>query len=817
MAKKGLKILETRYFGLIIGVLVFLLLFALSSGTVLISNIELNVLDLNFRLKNIVRRTRVQEGVTLERRNPKISPDILIVAIDDRSLDRFGRWPFPRYTHANLAASFSRIKNQNERENALFFDIFFIEPALAAEDDALLVSNIQQNGRVFLETILTRATNPPGTEEEYFARQDIMYNSYGSITNIKGDWTKIETFHGLYPPLKPYARATYGYGHPNFVEDADEVYRRQPLIVKSARELAEIPLDELSPADLRPEERKDFVRLAWTDKNNIRHDVPYPITEKVLADLRKDMEKNAPLKAVDTDNDKKPDLYYYVVRKYRDRFLPSITTSLALQYFHKKLSDIEVVLGKYISIPSPMTYNKETQTLEPYKLTVTPPEVDENGNIVKQGAYRIVDEIRIPINKTGQMSINFMGIASSASPQGHQTFPVRSFSGYASRVPAADPAKWPRTKAVGNKILMVGPFSKGIAEDEKTTPYGLMYGVEIHANALNTIIMDNFLYYVPAWANMLILLGMCLLTSFMASRLPTVWSLVLSIFMTVVLFFAISLIFDLYHYIITLSAPILGVLLSFLSVIVYRIMTEEKDKRRIRDMFGKYVSPHVVDQILENPPELGGVDKDLTVFFSDIRGFTTLSETMTPQELVNHLNLYLTAMTDIILEHEGTLDKYVGDEIMCFWGAPLPQEDHAIFACKCALKQMRVLGELNDQWPQEKRINIGIGMNSGIMTVGNMGSSGRMNYTLMGDNVNLGARLEGTNKQYMTNIIMSEHTYGLVKDRVIARELDNIRVKGKNKPVLIYELVDVIDDLDLPDETDGKGEEGLRADGNEGH
>jgi adenylate cyclase len=138
----------------------------------------------------------------------------------------------------------------------------------------------------------------------------------------------------------------------------------------------------------------------------------------------------------------------------------------------------------------------------------------------------------------------------------------------------------------------------------------------------------------------------------------------------------------------------------------------------------------------------------------------------------------------------------VGDEIMCFWGAPLPQEDHAILACKSAIRQMEKLHELNEGWPPEKRINIGIGLNSGIMTVGNMGSLGRMNYTLMGDNVNLGARLEGTNKQYGTNIIISEFTYGLVKDRVIAREMDNIRVKGKNKPVQIYELIDVPEGLE---------------------
>jgi adenylate cyclase len=198
---------------------------------------------------------------------------------------------------------------------------------------------------------------------------------------------------------------------------------------------------------------------------------------------------------------------------------------------------------------------------------------------------------------------------------------------------------------------------------------------------------------------------------------------------------------------------------------------------------------------------LGGVDKELTVFFSDIRGFTTLSESLSPQELVNHLNLYLTAMTDLILEYKGTLDKYVGDEIMCFWGAPVPEEDHALLACKCAVKQIETLNKMNEQWPPEKRLSIGIGLNTGIMTVGNMGSIGRMNYTLMGDNVNLGARLEGTNKQYYTTIIMSESTYAQVRDKVIARELDNIRVKGKNKPVLIYELIDVKEGLEPPAKT----------------
>jgi adenylate cyclase len=259
------------------------------------------------------------------------------------------------------------------------------------------------------------------------------------------------------------------------------------------------------------------------------------------------------------------------------------------------------------------------------------------------------------------------------------------------------------------------------------------------------------------------------------------------------------MLFDSQSFLINFSSPAVAVLLTFVAIIVYRAMTEERDKKRTLETFGKYVSPDVADVLVEGEmPSLGGTDKMITVFFSDIRGFTSLSETMSPQELVNHLNIYLTEMTNIIMLYQGTLDKYVGDEVMCYWGAPLDQEEHASLACKCALRQMSRLRELNESWPENRRINIGIGLNSGIMTWGNMGSPLRMNITLMGDNVNLGARLEGTNKEYGTNIIISENTFSLVKDKFIVRELDNIRVKGKSKPVLMYELVDCLESMDPP-------------------
>jgi adenylate cyclase len=561
MARRGAKFLETKYFGLVIGVMVFALLWVLATQTALISYLEQLVLDINFGLKYAGEGRRVQEGVTLERRNPRISPDILIVGIDDKSLDAFGRWPFPRYTEANLINAFTKIRDENERERALFLDITFDTPSVA-EYDAMLAQSIGENGRAFLETILTPVPAPAGTDEELRSRQQVLYERYGTVTDIEGDWTRLMSFHGIFPPLKPFGRAARGYGHPNFSADQDGVYRRQPLLIKSPELLQEIPLDELSPQDLTAEERRSFVRLSWIDRDNRYHDVPYPLTQEVIAELRNTMQREAPQKAVDLDNDGNPDLYYHVVRKYRDEIIPAITLSLALEYFHKSFSDLEIMLGKYIRIPSPEAYNPETQAWEPYRLLVKPPQVDAEGAVIKPAVTKQLDEIRIPIDERAQMLVNFMGDRSSASPEGRQTFPVRSFSGYASRIPNPDPARWPRTMAVGNRIIMVGAFASGMAEDEKTTPFGLMFGVEIHANALNTILMNNFLYYLPPWGDALILLGLALLTAFMASRLPTVWSLVLSLVLIAVFAVAVTLLFDMSNFIIPFAAPAFAVLLS---------------------------------------------------------------------------------------------------------------------------------------------------------------------------------------------------------------------------------------------------------------
>ncbi len=228
-------------------------------------------------------------------------------------------------------------------------------------------------------------------------------------------------------------------------------------------------------------------------------------------------------------------------------------------------------------------------------------------------------------------------------------------------------------------------------------------------------------------------------------------------------------------------------------ITIFKYFSEEAKKKEIKSTFSKYVSPAVVDELLKSAEnlKLGGRKQVMTVFFSDVRGFTTISEKLSPTDLSKLLNRYLTPMTELVFKNTGTLDKYMGDAIMAFFGAPILNPQHPHQACRCALQNLVKLKEINDEFRAENlpEIDIGIGINTGEMSVGNMGSNIVQNYTVMGDSVNLASRLEGINKTYGTRIIISEFTQKLVSDTFVTREVDRVKVKGKLEPVRIFELV----------------------------
>jgi len=411
--------------------------------------------------------------------------------------------------------------------------------------------------------------------------------------------------------------------------------------------------------------------------------------------------------------------------------------------------------------------------------------LDQPQLMVKVANYGI-REIRmgerfIPTAEDGKMLINYLG------PE--KTFPHYSLSDIIQgNIPQ---------RTFKDKIVMVGATAIAIY-DTRSTPFsslGEYPGLEIHATVINNIITNNFLKK-PKWTTIFDALAIIIIGLFTGVVVRRVGALKGILFSSALFILYIWISYWLFMYWgiwVNIIYPLLALVLVYISLTVYRYLTEERERKKIKGAFTYYVSSSVVNEMLKHPEKLklGGDRRELSVLFSDIRGFTTIAEGLTPEEVVHLLNEYLTVMTDVIFKYDGTLDKYMGDAIMALYGAPLDLPDHPSRACHSALEMMTELKRLNQKWIAEGKhpIDIGIGINTGPMIVGNMGSVERFDYTAMGDSVNLSSRLEGANKSYKTNIIISEFTFERVKNDFTCMELDSVRVKGKQRPVKIYSLV----------------------------
>jgi len=387
------------------------------------------------------------------------------------------------------------------------------------------------------------------------------------------------------------------------------------------------------------------------------------------------------------------------------------------------------------------------------------------------------DKLQIRTDALGQMLINYQG------PWG--TFRHYSIADVLEK--KFEPGSF------RGKLVLIGATATGIG-DLRATPYGgTNYpGVEIHANTVDNLLNDRF---VKRNAK----------SALFDASLIFLFGIPFGIWMALVqprwMWFGASLLIVLAG--VDYAAFLRGWWLNFivpamtltgnvLLVSLYRALFEEKEKRKVRTAFGQYLSPEVIRRLLVNPQLVEPRKTNVSVMFSDIRGFTTISEKLDAQELALFLNQYLSDMTRIVFRNNGTLDKYIGDAVMAFWGAPFEEPGHAAKACNAALEMMKRVRELQKQWEAEgkPRLDIGIGLNTGVASVGNMGSILRYGYTALGDAVNLSSRLEGLNKDYGTHIIVNETTYEAAKDDgFLFRELDLLRVKGKLQPVTIYQLV----------------------------
>ena len=350
----------------------------------------------------------------------------------------------------------------------------------------------------------------------------------------------------------------------------------------------------------------------------------------------------------------------------------------------------------------------------------------------------------------------------------------------------------PKEKLAG-RVAVVGTTAPGLM-DLRATPVGAAYpGVEIHANLIAGM-LDGVIKHKPPYILGADVLTVLIAGAVMAFLLPMLSPMRATVVGVIVLLLLLSLNFGFWHVsnvVLPLANAMIAIVLLYAMNMSWGYFVESRTKRQLTGLFGQYVPPELVEEMSRDPENysMAGRKAELTVLFSDVRGFTTISEGLEPDELATLMNEYLGAMTVVVRKHRGTLDKYIGDAIMAFWGAPVDDPEHAKHAVLTGLEMHVALHELNKDlvkrgWPELK---IGVGVNTGPMTVGDMGSPVRQSYTVMGDAVNLGSRLEGITKQYGVGFIAGETTRDLVKKEFVFRELDRVRVKGKDEPVGIYE------------------------------
>lgn len=477
---------------------------------------------------------------------------------------------------------------------------------------------------------------------------------------------------------------------------------------------------------------------------------------------------------------------------------------------HPKVNDFSMV-GKRIDLPP---FQGIRAPIEPFLLNnksvgVINAAPDNDGMIRRVGlffklkehyfaqmAYRVwldqyeaQSDIEIPMDENGEYLLNWYG------QNTFKTYPFRALIASASAHMNNNEPIIPLDK-FKNKHVIFGATAAGLYDLKSNSYSKVMPGMEIWATALSNYINHDFITTVPDWFNFLITLLIIFPIMFLISNyLPKKANIIILLLLIIVLF-ANFFLWKLYRIQLNFTMQIFGFIISYLIINTLSYLLEGKSRREIRKIFTRYLHNDVIKQLEDDPNkvQLGGKEINATVLYTDIYNFTTLSETKTPSELVQDLNEYFKILIDFVFQYEGLLDKYTGDGIMAIFGAPIEREDHALLACRVAFAHKKLREELEkkqDLTATEKlHLQTRIGINSGPLVAGNIGGEKRMDYTAIGDTVNLASRLEGVNKLYKTNIIISRDTYEQIKEKFICREIDSLMVMGKTKPTCIFEIID---------------------------
>lgn len=761
----------------------------------------------------------------LRMRGPRsVSPNLAMLTIDDRAVTTIGRWPWPRATLARALE-----KTLDDGAKLLAFDISFAEPSRNPAEQVL--ETLHADGKTELDQTLTTLApklDMDGALAQVFTKYSsrivagVFYESTipeSALLPPESDfcrdmiykrtpaakiWDNEEVLLSAIDPYQPYMpsalneifSAALDAREKSVREELGTPTNRNETVLQDERVKEELHLacstmlvdyhDEISAAwdsEILPKENPADFKFktydAWLKayrENSRSNSVPYTDswatnTPKISKGTKHTGFFNAALDADGTIRSK------ILLVRSGNQYYPSI----ALKAF--------LVANNDNASPK-LIWNPATSQKEVGDLEITSNDTGE----------KVFD---LPVDGQGHQLLNYAG------PQ--KMYPYLSFADVLSDSPNADieqrlwdPAskRWQvqhrtvkKADFIKDKIFIVGATATGIY-DLRVTPFEENFpGAETHLNAIDNMIQRHFFRTPPNEAVYmpLILIGLGVALSFCLAFLGALSGIAL----TGLVLVGTALIDQHYFFnrglVISVIWPLFLTSVIYVAMTFYRYLTEERGKKQLRQTFSKYVSPAIVNEILAHPDniELGGKKVDLTIFFSDVRGFTTISEKLDPRALSDLLNSYLTPMTELVFKNRGTLDKYMGDAIMAFFGAPIAYKDHAKHACRCALQSLEKLSELQKEYAAKglPSIDIGIGLNTGEVSVGNMGSETVRSYTVMGDAVNLASRLEGINKTYGTRIILSEMTYTLVKDSFICREVDWVRVKGKLLPVKIFELI----------------------------
>ena len=640
------------------------------------------------------------QDVHFQIRGPiKAGPETVIAAIDEKSIDELGRWPWSRTVMAQLVK-----KLMNHQVKVIAFDVVFSSPDNSSGKQNLIQIKKQLKTKVDNKPLIDRVINPLIEDSDHDAK--------------------------FAEALRHSRRSILGYYFHNQPEDtdhlSDEDLQRYLQNIKSSQFNGFIK----SKGDL--------------DLSVINFKTGYAV-ESSIHILSKNA-RSAGFLNYDPESDgtlrKLP-----LIIKYRDK-----TT------------------GKMFFFPS-----LSMRILERYLKGSLLMRVGELG--AEKVILDAAEPVEIPVNSRGELWVNFLG--------NRGTFPHYSITDLLHDRTAAIPEG-----SLKDKIVIVGATATALG-DVKRTPFGPLYpGVEIQATIIDNVLHNKFLSK-PDRIIMLELAHLLLFGFFLTwvySRMKPVSGVITCILIIGAQFGVNQWVFRNQGLWMTNVFPIFENGFIFSALTIYGYLTEKKERNVIENTFGKYMSPKVIDKLLEDPAalKLGGEQKELTAFFTDLGSFTSLSEKLSAEELVNLLNEYLSEMTEILLKHEGTLDKYDGDAIKAFFGAPVYFEDHARRACWVALEMQNRLAVLRKKRPE---LRMRIGINTGLMVVGNIGCKNRMNYGMNGDSVNLAARLEGANKEYGTQILISQSTFEQAGKFIETREIDTVRVMGRTHPTRIYELL----------------------------